>query len=320
MEYSPAGIPVIDLQPVITAPSKSTIARVAEDVATAIEEVGCFYVRNHGVDYSLIESTFDDFRDFFAQQREYKMKYALKRDYARGYIPFETQNVNAYMGRPNMPNDPVERIVFGPLTEFTAEVPANRWPDTPATLKRNVEEYFASFENLSHTLMALFSAALKGVDENYLYHKCLNGQHILKANFYPGSTNPKPQQNNRFGEHTDGNVFTILATDECRGALKVRKNDGEWVFANPVPGAFFVNVADVLQRVTNDKWEANLHKVVWPEGDHVPDRLSVAFFVSFAHDAVMEPIEECLEPGEERKYEPMVFRDYIAATMSRIAY
>jgi isopenicillin N synthase-like dioxygenase len=78
-------IPVIDFR---DAYSKDLEARkrVAVEVYDACVRVGFFYVRNHGVDETVMENIFQAARDFFALPLEDKMAIDLnKSTHFRGY-------------------------------------------------------------------------------------------------------------------------------------------------------------------------------------------------------------------------------------------
>jgi isopenicillin N synthase-like dioxygenase len=38
--------------------------------------------------------------------------------------------------------------------------------------------------------------------------------------------------------------------------LQVRRRDATWLPATPIPGSFVVNVADMLSRWTNGRWQS----------------------------------------------------------------
>lgn len=319
MELSPQGLPIIDLAPVSNDNANSMLDFVAAQVASACEAAGCFYIKNHSIDYSLIDNTFNDFRLFFAQPLDYKMKYKLlDAKLERGYFSFETQNVNAYMGRLNLPNDPVERFAFGPPYQLQPPAAENIYPDLPPSLKMNTINYFMAFKKLSDKLMHIFSLAAKA-PEDYFYQNCLNGPHGMKCNFYPANSTPKPNQLDRFAAHTDITPFTILATDNCPGSLKVKNAQGEWVFADPVTDALFVNLGDVMQRWTNDKWKATEHKVVWSDRDKIEDRLAIPFFVAMNPNAKMECLPSFVPKGEKPKYEPVSISEYVSEPMNKLS-
>ena len=57
--------------------------------------------------------------------------------------------------------------------------------------------------------------------------------------------------------------MTILRQDAV-GGLEVLGIDGAWAGVEPAPGAFVVNIGDLMARWTNDRWRSTLHRVVDP--------------------------------------------------------
>jgi len=45
--------------------------------------------------------------------------------------------------------------------------------------------------------------------------------------------------------------LTLLHTDQITGALQVRSKSGAWIDADPIPGAYVVNIGDMLNVKTN---------------------------------------------------------------------
>ena len=72
----------------------------------------------------------------------------------------------------------------------------------------------------------------------------------------------------------------------------------------PHPGAFVVNIGDLMARWTNDRWVSTLHRVVNPPPDSGDNarRQSMAFFHQPNWDAEISVLEACLAPGEAAKY------------------
>lgn len=315
MELTSEGLPVIDLS------EQQPKEVIAEHIANACKTGGCFYVKNHGVDDAVLQRTFADLRTFFAQPAEYKAQFVNSSgNYERGYNPFATSNVNAFMGNFGLPNDAVEKFAFGPPDGFVRPVPANIWPDVPGSLQTTVQEYFGQVTKLAEQLMRLFSIAARAPSENFFLQHCKEGEHSLKANFYRRGVSREANEGTRFGEHTDSTPITILSMDQTKKALQVVNAAGEWVYANPVPNTMFVNVGDFMAIWTNDKWKATVHRVLWPEfGDGEPEdgRLSLAFFVLLNPGAVAECLESCIDEGENPKYAPTNYVDYLNARMTR---
>jgi isopenicillin N synthase-like dioxygenase len=74
--------------------------------------------------------------------------------------------------------------------------------------------------------------------------------------------------------------------------------DGEWVDVEALDGGLIVNLGDLMQRWTNDRWRSTMHRVV-PAGSG--RRLSIPFF----HNANWDARVECIVTGgEEPRYPP----------------
>jgi isopenicillin N synthase-like dioxygenase len=70
--------------------------------------------------------------------------------------------------------------------------------------------------------------------------------------------------------------------------------------------AFVVNLGDLMQRWTGDRWRSTLHRVVVPPSRPGSDhrrtrRQSMAFFHNANVDARIEVIPTCVPAGEARR-------------------
>ena len=89
----------------------------------------------------------------------------------------------------------------------------------------------------------------------------------VPSNFYPEPQGePLPDQL-RAGPHTDFGSLTILAVNDAPGGLQVRFPDGAWHDVRPAPGQLVVNLGDMMERWTNDRWKSTVHRVVNPPRD-----------------------------------------------------
>ncbi|MHB9433776.1 2OG-Fe(II) oxygenase family protein [Mesorhizobium sp. P15089B] len=77
----------------------------------------------------------------------------------------------------------------------------------------------------------------------------------------------------------------ILAQDDV-GGLQVMNRDGDWVEGSPIRGTFVINIGDLIQRLTNDVYLANMHLVVNTSGR---ERYSIPFFIDVDFSAVIDP-------------------------------
>jgi len=283
-------------------------------------------VADHGVKWTLVDNFFYLMTQFFKLPKSEKEKYESKTVKNRGYAPFESQNVNAFMGRLGYPNDPVEKFVFGPLQSCPIEDDKlstfrdlwapNIYPKLP-DVKEIVATYYSAVTKLAENLMNVFSVALS-MPEDHIYNHCNKAGHWLKVNFYP-IVNERKENQDRFPEHTDSTPFTIVCLDQSPNSLMVKNVKGEWVFANAPKNTFFVNLGDILTHWTNDKWVATPHKVVFPQRGTMKDRMSLVFFVQVNHDANLTCIPSCLNDDGKAKFEPMSFEDYTTTKMKRLA-
>ena len=79
---------------------------------------------------------------------------------------------------------------------------------------------------------------------------------------------------------------------------------GEWLPVAPPPGGFVVNIGDLMQRWTGDRWVSTLHRVVAHGGDSAR-RQSLCFFHNPRSDAVIATL------GDGTRYEPVRAGDYV---------
>lgn len=106
--------------------------------------------------------------------------------------------------------------------------------------------------------------------------------------------------------HTDFGLCTLLFQDNVGGLEVDPFHTGNFLPATPIEGTCVINVADLLQRLSNDRLKSTLHRVTSPPAEKVgkdgflPARYSTAYFVHPAADVEIVPI---LKEGEKMKYE-----------------
>ncbi len=157
----------------------------------------------------------------------------------------------------------------------------NLWPQRPAELKQTYEKYIQSVLNLGEVLMLAMGTALgEGNEEAFLQHtrKSFWGMRLIGYSPIPKPENIPPEQNDdgiSCGAHTDYGCVTFLLQDSTKGALQVKSTSGDWINADPIRGAFVVNIGDMMERWTNGLWKSTVHRVVHRGEDF---RVSVPFF------------------------------------------
>jgi isopenicillin N synthase-like dioxygenase len=310
------AVPVIDLSQYFLGDQQARAA-VASGIADACEHcIGFFKVVGHGVQQTVVDDAFATAHTFFAQPASVKDRFRPARSAsARGYHALATKNLAKTLGYDN-PADLREQSYIGPLVsrapEF-AHIPAaaelyadNIWPDTPANYRSVFTTYYGALESLGRSLMRIFALSLS-MPETFFDDKIDRHFSTLPANHYPEpKADPLPNQV-RAGEHTDFGSLTILAISDAAGGLQVKLRDGTWLDVTAERGQFIVNIGDMMQRWTNDRWLSNLHRVVNPavEQRSGSRRMSIGYFLHPNYDAEIACLPTCSGPGNPARYEPV---------------
>jgi isopenicillin N synthase-like dioxygenase len=89
------------------------------------------------------------------------------------------------------------------------------------------------------------------------------------------------------GLHHDSGILTFILQDEIPG-LQVMSG-GKLIDVEPYPGAYVVNLGEMMQSATNGYLRATKHQVVSPPAGK--QRLSIAYFMNPRLDARFEPLK-----------------------------
>ena len=305
--------PIIDLAPFRSADAPARRA-VARRIDNACRDIGFFAVTGHGVDEAAVQECYDQALAFFDLPLEEKARIRQPAlEIVRGYIP---QGAGALAAaeedRPVHP-DLKESFTIGPLVahpipsqEMAPLRAPNRWPRRPAGLRSAWERAYFAFEALARHLMHACAMAL-GLDEHWFDGRMNRHFSVLSALYYPDQhAAPEPGQL-RSGAHTDFDALTILRPDRAPGRLQVMTKAGTWAEAPLVPGAFIVNIGDLLARWTNDRWVSTLHRVVNPPGVEArrSRRLSLGYFQEINPEVEVSALPGTVGTGNPAKYPPI---------------
>ncbi|MEM7427611.1 MAG: 2OG-Fe(II) oxygenase family protein [Pseudomonadota bacterium] len=289
-------IPQIDAAPLFEEDLPS--ATVGE-LARACEEVGFFYVANHGVPAKLIEDVRSAAGAFFERPMDEKMLIRLDQR-MRGYLPLD---YSSYEGEDRAAKSHQEGFWMSyerSLDETRPMHGPNLWPKGHPALRSSMEAYFAAAERLANALLRGFSAAL-GQAPDTLGQYFAAPQTMLKLNHYPPQDSPQSIKHIGVVPHTDSGAFTILWQDEGDG-LEIQNKDGEWIGAPLIPGTFVINIGNVMQTWSKGRFSSTPHRVINRGGR---DRYSIPMFVNPGHEAPVGPMAgDAIEADE-------VFGDYI---------
>jgi isopenicillin N synthase-like dioxygenase len=310
-------IPLIDLSDSFSA-DRAARAAAAYEIHKAARETGFFYVKNHGIDSSLVEGAFAQARRFFALPMEQKRRVSIDRwPCLRGYEELQHQRLDE-----GSPQDLKESFYLardlGPEHPYVqAKVPnhgPNQWPDFLPGFREPIEAYYRPMLDLGRHLMRLLALSLS-LEETYFDPMFAEPAATLRLLHYPSQPAVAPANQLGAGAHTDFGAITLLAQDDC-GGLEVENAAGEWLRAQPIPASFVVNLGDMIKRWTNDVYHSNMHRVLNLSGR---DRYSMALFFNPDFYTRVECVPTCLPPDREAKYPPCTAGEHVAE-MIRLSY
>lgn len=299
--------------------------RVAERVDEACSTSGFLSITGHGIDQSLIDQMLAVTSAYFDLPLDEKLGH-VPEDVAanRGYAAEGTEALSYSIGEESPPDlfeaFNIGREVVPPGVDTTAAaayMAPNVWPERPDGFRDTWLAYWDALEELGLVLMDVFAMAL-GQPDAWFRPFVDESISVMRANNYErraGSPEPLDGQL-RMGAHSDYGSLTILLADRVQG-LQLRGDDGSWHDVLPAPGAFLVNLGDLLAEWTNDRWRATMHRVVPPPAsmDGPVRRRSIAFFQQPNHDAVIEVLDSCTSADDPPRYPVTTSGEHLMAKL-----
>lgn len=299
-------IPEIDISP-LRGPGGGKAAAV-DAIAEACGRWGFFQAVGDGIPAGLMGRVWRQARQFFALPHEEKLAISRTKENPHGYYDRElTKNAR----------DLKEVFDYGsvPHPELPADHPENRlavdghnrWPASLPEFQPTMIEHYRACEALAFTLMEAFCLGLGAPRDRLARH--FEGGHasFARLNHYP-LDDPLEEEHAAgaaslgdlaLHHHTDAGLLTVLMQDR-EGGLQILAGD-EWIDIEPIDGALVVNVGDMMQVWSNDRYRSALHRVLHREKR---ERYSVPFFFNPSYDADCAPLDE-LTRDEGPHYRPV---------------
>jgi hypothetical protein len=109
--------------------------------------------------------------------------------------------------------------------------------------RENLEIYSAELENLGIKIIELMANAL-AIDPEEITELFDIGTQSIRVNYYPPC--PQPEKVIGIKSHSDAGGLTILLEINDIEGLQIKK-EGQWIPVLPLPNAFIINIADILE-------------------------------------------------------------------------
>ncbi len=302
------SIPVIDMSAFQDGGSDYSVAQA---LGRAARDVGFFCITNHGVPESVVADAFTQSKAFFDLPSEQKNRYPIADSFPhqRGYVPVfgeelgmdETVDLKESFDLGlDLPTDDPDVLAGKP---FYAP---NVWPAEVPDFQRAITAYHDQMLVVSHMLGRAIALSLD-LEEDFFTTRMQKPIANLRLLHYPPYQSVEGHKVIGAGAHSDYGFVTILLQDDT-GGLQVQNPRGQWIEVPPIPGAFVINIGEMLAGWTNDLFVATQHRVMNVSGT---DRYSIPLFLDMDYDVEVACLPTCLKAGETPRHEPVIAGEYI---------
>ncbi len=293
---NPNDIPVID----ISALEQPSTLRALD---RACREWGLFQVVRHGIEAATLQRVLAAARRFFVQPDAAKQAIARSEDNPWGFFDRElTKNTRDW------------KQVFdvGPADGAALQP---QWPAELPGFETAVRDHYAACERLAHRLIGAIAINL-GVPPQQLQN-CFGDGHssFLRLNYYPACPAAAAPEGIAVpaagflgvNHHTDAGALTLLLQDRVPGLQVFRA--GRWHLVAPREDALVVNIGDIVQVWSNDRYRAALHRAL-VNGER--ERFSAPFFFSPSYATRYAPLPSMVDPSHPARYRPIDWCEFRA--------
>ena len=287
------NIPTINVKKLLNGNINSLeTKKIIKDIEHACLEWGFFTIIGHGISENLINSILKSSYNFFNLPEKEKLKIAAKK--------WNKKNSNVYRGYFPSSVNGKEGLDIGDYKlkkEMIRKLPKDKFEylNLKKVLNNNslniIEKYFDSMFALGEILFKAitknFNANPSIVNKVFIRPKTLT---TLRFNFYPKQNKPV-EISNQDGEllgcetHVDSGIMTILYQDKEGGLQVQNRHSLKWHKVPYNKKSFIVNTGLALEYLTNGKYKATNHRVIFNN----KKRVSIPFFYEPSYDFSLNP-------------------------------
>ncbi|CAL9100989.1 unnamed protein product [Musa textilis] len=179
-----------------------------------------------------------------------------------------------------------------------------------SSFRSALNEYMSAVRKLACVVLESMAEGLK-IEPRNIFSKLVMDEEsdsVLRLNHYPPCPMPEASEGvvTGFGEHTDPQIISVLRSNDTAG-LQISLRDGSWVSVLPDRAAFFINVGDSLQVLTNGRFRSVRHRVL---ANGLKSRVSMIYFGGPPSGERLAPLSLLMREGEESHYREFTWCEY----------
>lgn len=229
-------------------------SQAPRDFAVSLKETGFAVLKNHSIDQKLVDSVYQDWKEFFAKNSKFDYLFDPNLTRQAGYFPFKSENAKGYSTKD--------------LKEFYHYRDEN---DLPKEMGKNTQVLFNALSQLGQEVMQWVEEGLPADISNSLSMPLQtmvekSDMSLIRILHYPPIIHEEEENAVRAAAHEDIDLLTILPAATASG-LQVLDRAGTWHDILCDYGTLIFNGGDMLQEATKGYYKSTTHRVVNPMGD-----------------------------------------------------
>jgi isopenicillin N synthase-like dioxygenase len=290
------AVPVIDI-------GRLDDPRVLREVDAACRDWGFFQVTGHGIADPVFAELLDAARAFFGQSVETKRLISRTAENPWGYYDQElTKNTRDWK----------QIYDYGPPD---GRAMAPQWPRGVPHFERAVRDYYAACEQVAGRLLGAIALNLGAAPAELARGFGDAHTSFVRLNYYPACPAPAAPAGLStpadgflgVNHHTDAGTLTVLLQDDQPGLEVFR--EGRWHSVEPRRGALVINIGDIVQVWSNDRYPAPVHRVIT---NAAKNRYSAPYFYNPSYETNYAPLPSTVDEAHPPRYRTINWGEFRA--------
>ncbi|XP_074302780.1 protein LATERAL BRANCHING OXIDOREDUCTASE 1-like [Silene latifolia] len=257
--------------------------------SSALKEWGCFQVINHGMTNLYLDDLVKITKQFFSLPLEEKLKSSTAGDFFNGYgLAGATPGTKSLNWSDRM------FLTVYPEDQRKLQL----WPENPLGIREILHDFSVRQKMMLDGFLKAMAQSLDLEENNFSEQHGDQGAIIsTRLGLYPRC--PCPDRVYGIHPHSDRSTLTIILQDnDMPEGLHIQKDD-QWFKVPVIPGAFFVNIGDFAEVMSNGIFKSAVHRVVT---NSEKERVSLAAFCSPDPENQAEPIPQLVTTNQPKMH------------------